>query len=127
LQYFPASIIEKTDPTGNSHSELRIFDEVKENADPEIPDRAFIKQLRNIGRDDPHKGEKHHIGPKLMFCITMYQEEWYQILQSVAGCIRAILELEDLDPDTYSHEKFAIVLICGKLILIYSFYSKSTR
>jgi hypothetical protein len=45
----------------------------------------------------------------------MYQEEWYQILQSVAGCIRSILELEKLDPIKYRQDKFAITLIAGKL------------
>lgn len=76
--------------------------------------------------NDPNKDEKHRVGPKLMFCITMYQEEWYQILQSVAGCIRAILELEDLDPYTYHHEKFGIVLICGKWSLKQTIHPKST-
>lgn len=99
LQYFPASIIEKVDPDGKIHNELRVFNEQLNGIDTEIPDRAFVKQLKD--------------SPVLMFWITMYQEEWYQILQSIAGCIRAILELEDADPVTYSPDKFGITLIAG--------------
>lgn len=111
LQYFPASIIEKVDPAGQIHNELRIFNENPAEPDSELPPNAFVRQLRTVGVNDPPRKGERHIGPKLLFCITMYQEEWYQILQSVAGCIRAILELEESDPEAYFHEKFAIVLI----------------
>lgn len=114
LQYFPASIIEKTDPQGMTHNDLRIFTETKSNADLDIPDNSFIKELQRAGtrpEDDSKDGTVQHKGPQVMFCITMYQEEWYQILQSIAGCIRAILELESIDPIKYRQDRFAIVLI----------------
>jgi hypothetical protein len=84
-----------------------------------VPAHAIINQLREVGKDDERPVdavEEPHIGPKMLFCITMYQEDWNQILQSVAGCIRAILELEDQDDETYSSKKFGIVLICGKFL-----------
>jgi hypothetical protein len=114
LQYFPASIIEKTDPQGMTHNDLRIFTETKSNADLDIPDDSFIKELQRAGtrdEDDSKDETEQHKGPQILFCITMYQEEWYQILQSVAGCIRAILELEDIDQVKYRQDRFAIVLI----------------
>lgn len=49
--------------------------------------------------------------PVMLFCITMYQEDWNQILQSVAGCIRTILELQASSGEDYNPERFAIVLI----------------
>jgi hypothetical protein len=118
LEYFPASIIEKTDPQGTTHDDVRIFTETKRNADLDIPEDSFIIELQRVGKsdeDDTHDGTTRHPGPIMEFCITMYQEEWYQILQSVAGCIRSVLELEKIDPIKYRQDKFAITLIAGKL------------
>lgn len=123
LQYFPASIIEQTSANGDTFNELRVFRMDKGEHDPEIPDEAHIKQLRLLAENPKQlrDGTHTHPGPKVLFCITMYQEEWYQILQSVAGCIRSVLELEEEDPEKYGADKFGIVLICGKSYLCYSF------
>jgi len=118
LEYFPASIIEKTDAQGMTHNDVRVFRESKLMPDGELPEDSFMKELQRAGwgeADDSHDGLEPHKGPIMLFCITMYQEEWYQILQSVAGCIRSILELEKLDPIKYRQDKFAITLIAGKL------------
>lgn len=116
LQYFPASIIEKTDPNGTTHNDLRVFNPKNDQADIEIPDEAYIKELRKQAILPPNvelqKGK--HYGPKMLFCITMYQEEWYQILQSIAGCIRSILELHKDGIEEYHPDKYGIILICGR-------------
>jgi len=77
LEYFPASIIERTDPQGMTHNDVRIFKESKLMADGEIPDDSFMKNLQMSGcseADDSHDGITPHQGPIMLFCITMYQE-----------------------------------------------------
>lgn len=48
LQYFPASIIEKTDPTGQTHNDMRVFNPVKEQHDEELPENSYLKELRRL-------------------------------------------------------------------------------
>lgn len=48
---------------------------------------------------------------KMLFWITMYNENFGQLLQSLAGCIRSIIELINLPDSEYSSEQFAMVLI----------------
>lgn len=78
--YFPASIIQKTDSEGNTINDLRIFTEALSTPDIEIPDHALISAIK-------HRGDKR---PKCMYCITMYNENFGQLLQSLAGCVRSI-------------------------------------
>jgi hypothetical protein len=189
LQYFPASIIEKTDPQGITHNELRVFNQDERYPDSKIPSNAIIFKLKGnptVNNQDERADGQHNSeedvetssndeteselnpahtngtaniytrtnskeaaiandggiandaptanggssadndtsqaadksGPVMLFCITMYQEDWYQILQSVAGCIRTILELQASDDKLYNPERFAIALICGKLYLL---------
>ena len=41
----------------------------------------------------------------------MHHQTFGQILQSLAGCVRSILELESKDKEEYDHSKFGIVLV----------------
>jgi hypothetical protein len=120
MQYFAGSILEKSDPTGNTHNELRLFIETEGEPDYEVPKESYLHELsllkeRELSEDELKDG-LYHNGPKVLFCITMYQESWDQILQSIAGCVRAILELDQIGKDKnhseYTADKFGIVLIC---------------
>ncbi len=101
LQYFPASIIEDISDTGKIFNDIRIYTESKGEPDLELPPKSYYNELKNFSYElgdkkslDTHPGENNtHKGPKLLYCITMYQEEWSQILQTLAGCIRSIWEL----------------------------------
>jgi len=46
LEYFPASIIEKTDGEGNTHNDLRIFHEAISKPDVAINPDALIYQMK---------------------------------------------------------------------------------
>ena len=99
LQYCPCSIIEKTDPNGNTHNELRVFWETEGEADLALDERSLVNELKNLKHKladikDEKGNPAVYPGPKLLFCITMYQEDWSQVLQSIAGCIRSIYELD---------------------------------
>ena len=93
-----------------------MFNENVAAHDKELPKESLVYKLRGCGNGSPYPEHQDETRPQVLFCITMYQEEWYQILQSVAGCIRAILELEESNSEKYSHEKFAIILIAGKVL-----------
>lgn len=95
---------------------MRVYNAIASEPDIEIDPKSYLHILKELQNSDEQlqDGSVPHRGPKVLFCITMYQEEWYQILQSVIGCIRSILELEQEDPQKYSSNKFGIVLICGK-------------
>lgn len=100
LQYCPWSIIEKSDPQGNTHNELRVFCETEGEADLPLDNKSHINELQRIKEELKDMPEENGVsvvyqGPKLLFCITMYQEDWSQILQSIAGCIRSIYELDN--------------------------------
>ena len=41
----------------------------------------------------------------------MYNETFSQIIQSLAGCIRSILEMERKNKKRYDHGKFGIILV----------------
>lgn len=99
LEYFPASIIEKTDGEGNTHNDMRIFHEAISRPDVAINPDSLIHQMKT------NKA-------KMLFCITMYNENFGQLLQSMAGCIRAVVELVNLRRSAYNSEQFGIVLIC---------------
>lgn len=85
---------------------MRVFNHSQDAADLELPDDSFIKEMKYLNKDrEQHdNGKLAHKGPKMLVCITMYQETWSQVLQSVGGCIRAILELERESPDEYAAE-----------------------
>ena len=99
LQYFTGSIIEKLDEIGATHNELRLFSETEGEPDLELPKESFLHELKPLESDlkefqsMEEKDIKIHQRAKMLFCITMYMENWSQILQSIAGCIRCILEL----------------------------------
>ena len=96
LQYFAGSIIEKSDETGTTHNDLRLFTETEDEADLEVPRESIIYDLKAFSDEDSKLNNNPHVevhnGPKMLYCITMYQEDWGQILQSIAGCIRSIIE-----------------------------------
>ena len=48
--YFPASIIQKSDGEGNTINDLRIFDESLANPDIAVPDGALIRTIKGMGR-----------------------------------------------------------------------------
>jgi hypothetical protein len=98
LEYFPASIIEKTDAEGNTHNDLRIFHEAISRPDVKIPEEALIAQMKANE-------------PKMLFCITMYNENFGQLMQSLAGVVRSVVELINLKKANYSAEQFGVVLI----------------
>lgn len=47
----------------------------------------------------------------MLFCITMYNEGFNQLQQSLWGCIVSIIELIHKN-DEYTADQFGIVLIC---------------
>lgn len=111
LQYAPCSIIEMVDPSGNSHSQLRVFDKEERSPDLEVPEDSYLMEMKNLNKgvelfDTGKPGRK---GPKMLFCITMYQETWSQILQSIAGWVRSIYELDgrynEVDDDETPQEE----------------------
>lgn len=99
VEYFPASIIEKTDAEGNTHNDLRVFHEAINRPDVAVPQDSLVYQMKVSNA-------------KMLFCITMYNENFGQLMQSMAGCIRAVIELVNLRKSVYSPEQFGIVLIC---------------
>lgn len=123
LEYSLCSIIEKQDDAGNTYNTLKVFHHDQDQADISLPRDSLIMKLKNCktvleeGRDETDEVQdiesqqeggnrvrdpKVHNGPMLLFCITMYQESWNQILQSVAGCLKAIYELQHHDPVKYN-------------------------
>ena len=66
--------------------------------DVEIPNFSILGQLKEAK-------------PIVMYCITMYQEDFTQFVQSLTGCIRSIMELKMSDEQKYSPDRFGIVLI----------------
>ena len=48
---------------------------------------------------------------KCLVQISMYNEKFYQFLQTMAGVIRNIAELEHHDPETYKG-RIGVVLVC---------------
>jgi cellulose synthase/poly-beta-1,6-N-acetylglucosamine synthase-like glycosyltransferase len=99
LEYFPSSIIEKTDGEGNTHNDMRIFHEAINRPDIKIPEDSNIFKM---------KEDK----PKMLFCITMYNENFGQLMQSMAGVVRSVVELVNLKKSVYNSDQFGIVLIC---------------
>lgn len=99
MEYFPASIIEKTDNEGNTFNDLRIYNEVCAKPDLPLEKDTLIYKLKEAD-------------PRVLYCITMYQENFGQFLQSLAGCIRSIVELVNTGGKKESGDKYAIVLIC---------------
>ena len=99
MQYFPASIIEKTDNEGNNYNDLRIYNEVCSLPDVEVPEQSLVRQCKNSN-------------PRVMYCITMYQESFGQLLQSLAGCIRSIIEMVNTGGPEERGERYGITLIC---------------
>ncbi|CAI2381887.1 unnamed protein product [Moneuplotes crassus] len=55
---------------------------------------------------DQSKRGMHH-----MFCITMYNEPYIQILQSLSGIYRAYFELLEINQKTYE-DKISICIVC---------------
>ena len=98
LEYFPASIVESSDGEGSTYNDMRIFNEKANEPDIALPEDSMIYQMK-LNR------------AKMLFCITMYNENFGQLLQSVAGCIRSIIELINLPNSDYCSEQFGIVLI----------------
>ena len=98
LEYFPASIVESSDGEGSTYNDLRVFNEKANAPDVALPEDSMIFQLK-LNK------------AKMLFCITMYNENFGQLLQSMAGCIRAIIELINLPNSNYDSEQFGIVLI----------------
>ena len=98
LEYFPASIIEKTDGEGNTHNDLRVFHEAISRPDVAVPSDSLVYQMKQSR-------------PKMLCCITMYNENFGQLMQSMAGVVRAVVELVNLKRSIYSSDQFGIVLI----------------
>ena len=48
---------------------------------------------------------------KVLYCLTLYNETFDQILQSLAGWVRSIIELERKNEQKYDHAKFGIILV----------------
>jgi len=71
-----------------------------------MPKESYVIELKDLNNDIDqfNNGKLASKGPKMLYCITMYQETWSQVLQSIAGCVRSIFELEEENPEEYSAE-----------------------
>ena len=98
LEYFPASIEESSDDEGSTYNDQRVFNEKANKYEVVSLENSIIFKLKQKKA-------------KMLFCITMYNENFGQLLQSMAGCIRAIIELVNLPNSNYNSEQFGIVLI----------------
>jgi hypothetical protein len=77
---------------------MRVYNDSYHEPDLEIPDDFLISKVRDSNC-------------WMLYCLTMYNENFGQIMQSLVGCIRSIMELRQLNPVKYSPKKFGIVLV----------------
>lgn len=103
LQYYPLSMY-KTRPKdfGNYQYELRNHigkvNKRKPGKEDDIPlpPESLIEQ----GRQNK---------PQLLFCVTMYNEPFEQLMQTLAGVYRSYYELVDMDESFY--DRVHVVMI----------------
>lgn len=65
-----------------------------------------------------------------MFCITMYQEDFTQFIQSFAGCVRSIIEIIDYYKEmkeSYNQNDFGIVLIADGIAKLPTEFAEELR
>mmetsp|Transcript_24440 Transcript_24440/g.21696 ORF Transcript_24440/g.21696 Transcript_24440/m.21696 type:complete len:300 (+) Transcript_24440:47-946(+) len=99
LEYFPCSIVQKPNAKEDDIDEMKVFHEVYGTPDSKINEESLIGDLKNQDM-------------KMLYCITMYNENFGQFLQSLGGVIRSIIELINNDKYTLKAEQFGVVLIC---------------
>ena len=92
-EYFLGSIVNV-----EKKAKLSIYNPSCFRSDLDLPEYCMIHQLKDAGW-------------KVLYCLTMHHQTFGQILQSLAGCVRSILELESKDKEEYDHSKFGIVLV----------------
>lgn len=87
LEYFPLTLLKKYPDVFDDHSyELRNhvgkveYKKVRKKDDLKLPEDSLL-----------YSG--HKTPPKVLFCITMFNESYFQLLQSFAGIFRAYYEL----------------------------------
>lgn len=72
LEYFPCSIVQTSLGDGQVENVMNIFKEGYTTPDAPIPEESILGRMK--GRD-----------VKMLYCITMYDENFGQLLQSLAG------------------------------------------
>lgn len=97
-EYFLASLVERDLGENGTTNEIKVYHENYNYPDLPIPEDSMMTKVR----DD---------GCVMLYCLTMYNENFGQILQSVAGCIRSIIELSQKNPIEYHSKKFALCLV----------------
>jgi hypothetical protein len=117
LEYFPLSLYKLKPEDFTDHSyELRNHVgkvnniKVRAGDDLNLPGNCLL----NHGRDNP---------PLLMYCITMYNESYIQLMQSLAGVFRSYYELVDID-ERYKDRCHVVVIADGYEKLTEDFLTK---
>lgn len=106
LEYFPLSMF-KVDPEDKKDQTFELRNhvakvkhkKVKKKDDLPLPHDCLL----HYGKDNP---------PLLMYCVTMYNEPFVQLLQSLAGIYRSYYELCAID-ETFKDRCHIVIIIDG--------------
>ena len=106
LEYFPLSMFKvRPKDFGNTKYELRNHvgkcssRKVRKGDDEELPKDSLVGQAR-VNQ------------PVLLFCVTMYNEPFEQLMQTLAGVYRSYYELVEID-ESYLNRVHMVIVADG--------------